>query len=88
MPMPIDLQITFRDGSQELHYIPMNLMYGEKPVENPAIPRKIYEPWKWTHGQYLIESDRKLSDFSIVEIDPSLRLADVERKNNKLELKW
>ncbi len=88
MPMPIDLQITFKDGSKELHYIPMNLMYGEKPVEDPAIPRTVYEPWKWTHNTYSIQSSRKLTDFTIVEIDPSLRLADVERKNNKLELKW
>jgi hypothetical protein len=88
MPMPIDLQITFKDGSRELHYIPMNLMYGEKPVENPAIPRIVYPAWKWTHGQYTVESSRKLSDFTAVEIDPSQRLADVERKNNRLELKW
>lgn len=88
MPMPIDLQITFKDGTKELHYVPMNLMYGEKPVENPAIPRKNYEPWKWTHYTYTIETSRKLADFTTVEIDPSLRLADVERKNNKLELKW
>ncbi len=88
MPMPIDLQITFKDGSKELHYIPMNLMYGEKPVEDAAIPRKVYESWKWTHSSYTIETTRKLGDFTIVEIDPSLRLADVERKNNKLDLKW
>ena len=88
MPMPIDLQITFKDGSKEMHYIPMNLMYGEKPDEDPTVPRKIYEPWKWTHSTYIIETSRKLADFTMVEIDPSLRLADVDRKNNKLELKW
>lgn len=88
MPMPIDLQITLKDGSKELHYIPMNLMYGEKLVEDPAISRKTYDAWKWTHATYTIETNRKLADFSIVEIDPSLRLADVDRKNNKLELKW
>ncbi|MEO7923056.1 MAG: M1 family metallopeptidase [Chitinophagaceae bacterium] len=88
MPMPIDLQITLKDGSKELHYIPMNLMYGEKPVEDAAIPRKTYDAWKWTHSSYTIETNRKLSDFSIVEIDPSQRLADVDRKNNRLELKW
>jgi len=88
MPMPVDLQITFKDGSKELQYVPMNLMYGEKPVEDPAIPRKVYEPWKWTHSTYTVETTRKLADFTIVEIDPSLRLADVERKNNKLDLKW
>ena len=88
MPMPIDLQITFKDGSRELHYVPMNLMYGEKPVEDSSISRKTYEPWKWTHPTYTIETDRKLADFTIVEIDPSQRMADVERKNNRLELKW
>ncbi len=88
MPMPIDLQITFKDGTKELHYIPLNLMYGEKPVEDPAIPRKTYNPWKWTNDTYIIETNRKLADFTIVEIDPSQRMADIERKNNRLELKW
>ena len=88
MPMPIDLQITFRDGSREMHYIPMNLMFGEKKNEDPAIPRKTYEAWKWTHATYTIESTRRLSDFIGVEIDPSLPMADVDRKNNRLELKW
>jgi hypothetical protein len=88
MPMPVDLQITFKDGSKELHYVPMNLMYGEKPDEDPSIPRKLYEAWKWTHSTYIIETTKKLADFTIVEVDPSLRLADVERRNNKLELKW
>lgn len=88
MPMPIDLQLTFKDGSKEMHYMPMNLMYGEKPVEDSSISRTVYGPWKWTHNTYTIETSRKLADFSLVEIDPSLRMADVDRKNNKLELKW
>ena len=88
MPMPVDLQITFKDGMKEMHYIPMNLMYGEKPVEDSTIPRKIYDAWKWTHSTYTIETNRKLADFKIVEIDASQRMADVERKNNRLELKW
>jgi hypothetical protein len=88
MPMPIDLQLTFKDGTKELHYIPMNLMYGEKPVEDAALSRKTYEPWKWTHSSYTVETSRKLTDISVAEIDPSLRMADIDRKNNRLELKW
>jgi hypothetical protein len=88
MPMPIDLAITFRDGTQEAHYIPLDLMYGQKANENTTIPRFTYEAWKWTHPTYVIETSKKLRDFTTVEIDPSMRLADVERKNNKLELKW
>jgi Peptidase family M1 domain len=88
MPMPVDLQLTFKDGTKELHYIPMNLMYGAKAMEDTAISRKQYAAWKWTHPTYIIETDRRITDFSIVEIDPSLRMADIDRKNNKLELKW
>jgi hypothetical protein len=88
MPMPVDLQLTFKDGTKELHYIPMNLMYGAKAIEDTVISRKQYAAWKWTHPTYIIETDRRITDFSIVEIDPSLRMADIDRKNNKLELKW
>jgi hypothetical protein len=88
MPMPIDLQLTFKDGAKELHYIPLDLMYGEKPVEDSSVARKTYDAWKWTHPFYIIETERKLTDITIVEIDPSQRMADIERKNNKLELKW
>ena len=88
MPMPVDLQITYKTGEREMHYIPMNLMFGQKPVENATMPRKEYDPWKWTHSTYIIESTRKLADFTVVEIDPSRRMADIERKNNRLELKW
>ncbi len=87
MPMPIDLQLTFRDGSKELHYVPLDLMYGQKPVEDPSIPRVAYPAWKWTHSTYTIETSRKLMDIAVAEIDPSQRLADIERRNNRIELK-
>jgi hypothetical protein len=86
--MPVDFQLTFKDGSKELHYIPMYLMFGQKPAEDASVSRVVYEPWKWTHTTYVIETSRKLSDISVGEIDPSQRLADVERKNNKIELKF
>jgi len=30
MPMPIDIDLTFKDGSREKAYIPQYLMFGEK----------------------------------------------------------
>ncbi|MDP4262157.1 MAG: M1 family metallopeptidase [Bacteroidota bacterium] len=85
MPMPVDLQITFKDSTKELHYIPLDLMYGEKPAED-STPRKVYPAWKWTNETYIIETGRRLADIIVAEIDPSQRLADVERKDNKLKL--
>lgn len=85
IPMPVDFQITFRDGSKEMHYIPLDLMYGEKPAEDQTT-RKVYPAWRWTDELYIIETNKRLSDISVAEIDPSQRLADVERKDNKLKL--
>lgn len=88
VPMPIDVKITFRDGSSEWHYIPMSLMFGEKVAEEGQGERKVYEPWKWTHPTYAISSSRKLTEIVSVEIDPSYRMADINRRDNRLELKW
>jgi hypothetical protein len=88
MPMPIDVKLTFKDGSTEWHYVPLNLMFGEKEAEEGQTPRKVYPAWRWTHPNYEIQTGKRLTDIIRVEIDPTLRMADTERKNNKLDLKW
>src|SRR5829696_4759541 len=88
VPMPVDLKLTFKDGSSEWHYIPMYLMFGAKPEEEGQTSRKVYESWKWTHPTYEIKTNRKLTDIVAIEIDPSYRMADIDRRNNRLELKW
>ena len=87
MPMPIDLELRFKDGSKELHYIPVNLMFGEKPAENKTA-RFVHEEWRWTHPTYIVEFKRRLTDLKEAEIDPTHRLADIEERNNILRLKW
>ena len=88
MPMPVDVKLTFKDGSSEWHYVPLNLTFGEKPEEPNQTPRVVYPEWRFTHPTYEIGTKRKLTDIVSVEIDPTQRMADIERKNNKLELKW
>lgn len=88
LPMPVDVKVTFRDGTSEWHYVPLNLMFGRKPAEEGQEQRTVYAPWKWTHPTYQIKTSRRLTDIATVEIDPSQRMADLDRKNNKLELKW
>jgi len=88
IPMPVDLQLTFKDSTKELHYVPLDLMYGTKLSENDSISRKVYESWHWTSPTYTVQTTRKLTDIVVAEIDPSQRMADIDRKNNRLELKW
>jgi hypothetical protein len=86
--MPIDLMLTFKDGTKHLAYIPQYLMFGSKPVEDATVTRSLHEAWRWTHPNYVLEVDGKLNELKFIEIDPSQRMADVDRSNNKLELNW
>ena len=83
MPMPLDILVTFKDGTQEMHYIPLNLMYGAKPAEN-NIPRTVHEEWKWTHPEYEFTTDRRITEIKSIEIDPTRRMADMNSGNDRL----
>jgi len=81
-PMPIDLVVTYQDGSKEMFYIPMNELLGNKPVEDQSIARTDLPTWPWVNPNYTIKVGRKSSEIANLEIDPSQRMADVNRKNN------
>ena len=88
MPMPIDVKISFKDGNNEMHYMPLNLQYGQKPTENEKDTRIVHEAWRWTHPTYVFETKKPLSTILKVEIDPTKRMADVDQRNNILDIKW
>jgi len=85
-PMPIDLLVTYKDGSKELYYIPMNELMGKKPVEDQSIKRTDAEVWPWVNPSYILSIPRDTNEIATIEIDPSQRMADVDRKNNLLNL--
>jgi hypothetical protein len=82
-PMPIDLMVTYKDGSKELYYISMNELVGGKPKEG-SVPVVVCEAWPWVYPTYTVKINRKLSEIESMEIDPSQRMADVDKKNNKM----
>jgi aminopeptidase N len=46
-PMPVDLVVTYKDGSKELFYIPLNETLGSKPVEDKNLKRTDLTAWPW-----------------------------------------
>ncbi|MFA9205422.1 MAG: M1 family metallopeptidase [Burkholderiaceae bacterium] len=84
-PMPIEVLITYKDGTSELHYIPLDLMLGTKPAEG-TIKRIIHTEWQWVAPSYTFETSKPLSALKSIEIDPSQRMPDINRSNNKLEI--
>jgi len=82
MPMPIDVVITYKDGSQEQLYFPLRIMRGEKPNPEGMPERLITENWPWTNYTKAVRIGRDYNSIKLIEIDPSQRMADVQRKNN------
>ncbi|SDW13823.1 Peptidase family M1 [Lutibacter oricola] len=76
MPMPIDVSVTYVDGSSEDFYIPLNLMRGEKPTS-----ATILKDWAWGKPTYSFVTKKEIKT---VEIDVSGLMADVDRSNNFL----
>ncbi len=85
-PMPVDLMITGKDGSKVMFYIPTNETLGNKPVEDKSIDRMDQVAWPWVNPTYTVKVSKPMSQIASVEIDPSQRMADIDRKNNKLEI--
>ncbi len=82
MPMPLDIEVEFADGSIVHHYIPMRIMWGEKESEFLDVTRHTEEDWPWVFPEYEFNIAAPIDDIVRIEIDPSLRMADVNRSNN------
>lgn len=85
MPMPIDLVVTYKDGTKELFYIPLNETFGSKPVEDKTMARTDLDEWYWTSPTYSFKVRKPLADISLIEIDPQGRMADIVKENNKFD---
>lgn len=85
MPMPLDVVITYHDGSSEQVYLPLVIMRGNKSIEKGMPTRIISESWPWTNPTKSILLPKAKSRIKSIEIDPSMRMADIDRANNKVE---
>lgn len=83
MPMPLDILVTYKDGSMEEYYIPLQIMRGEKPAERSEVTRLIQKDWPWVEPDYSFTLSRSLTDIAEIVIDDSGRLADLSRENNR-----
>ena len=81
MPMPLDIQVEYTDGSKELFYIPLQMMRGEKPSNEP---RTVLSDWAWAYPNYTFEINRSKKEIKTLVIDPKGLMADINPSNNKM----
>lgn len=77
-PMPMDVMITLKDGTQVFYTIPLVSMYGYKTEE----PYQAREPWPWTHPTYTLRISERLEVIESITLDPFQRSCDVNTRNN------
>ncbi len=82
MPMPLDVVVSYKDGTQSFVNIPLRIMRGHKANEYPKMQYILGEDWPWTHPTYEIQLNIPRDQIDKVEIDPYYGMADVNRDNN------
>lgn len=78
MPMPVDVDVTYVDGSTESFNIPLRVMRGNKPTSATVL-----EDWAWSHPTYTFQTAKIIQS---VVIDNSKLMADVNDDNNIFEV--
>ena len=79
MPMPIEIEIQYDDFSTTNYYIPLSIMRGEKDLGDNVV---LLKDWEWVNEHYEFDIDLSEKKITKIEINPSGKMADVNKKNN------
>ena len=83
IPMPIEIEVLYEDLSTYIYYIPLSIMRGKKDNSNGKLI--LLEDWEWVNESYQIDLDDSDKKIKKIEINPSGKLADVNKSNNIIE---
>lgn len=84
MPMPLDVEVKYKDGTYENFLISLEIMRGDKPADGYNGKWSVMADWKWVDPVYELMIPKGISDIESITIDPSGLLADVNKKNNSI----
>lgn len=79
MHMPIDLMVSYEDGTKAYFYIPIVAMRGEKRTN-----AELLNDWSWVAPKYRFSVQKKIQS---VSIDPLELMADIDKSNNRFPRK-
>jgi hypothetical protein len=83
MPMPVDVEVTLRNGKRLRYNIPLGMMRGHKASDTRFGEFDVLPIWRWVAPDYTFTVPVPVGEITRVHIDPSGRLADVKRDNNE-----
>lgn len=74
MPMPIDIEVTYKDGKTEAFTIPLEIMRGHKPTD-----ATILKDWGWAYPTYTFKVSKEVKS---VQLNKTGFMADLNAVNN------
>lgn len=85
MPMPVEVLVTLKDGTEYWYYIAPQILRGTKPQPAYAPNWNVLEDWPWTNPNYEFTIDASKKDIKSVEINPTGRMFEDDVDNNSWE---
>lgn len=84
MPMPISVELEFKNGETQKYYIPLRITRGVREFTDGTI---VAEEWPWTNPNYILLLPKKIGKIKTVRLFPENLVPDVNSENNIFELK-
>jgi len=77
MPMPIDIEVEYTDGTKQNFNIPLEMMRGHKPTK-----ATILKDWGWAYPTYTFTVDNEIK---AVQINKTGFMADIDKTNDSFK---
>ena len=85
MPMPVEVTVTLKDGSESYYYIAPEILRGEKPQPEYATTWTVLPDWGWTNPDYSFTIETNKQDIERVAINARERMFEDDVDNNTWE---
>ena len=85
MPMPVEVTVTLKDGTESYYYIAPELLRGEKPQPEYAERWTVLPDWGWTNPDYSFTVEMNKQDIERVAINARERMFEDDVDNNTWE---
>lgn len=86
MPMPIEVYVTYTDGTSEIFYYPLRMMRKDKTSFNGIKATKVSD-WPWTNPTMVLQINKPKTEIKSIHLNHTHRLPDINPDNNFWENK-
>ena len=86
MPMPLDVKVMMDDGTSTIYHIPLDIMRGAKSGDSKLYDNAkfiVLKDWDWVNKNYTIEMKGSKKNILSVDVNPSMKMADLNPENNR-----